>query len=97
MTRPTEHAPTLRRRSLLLAGVAASAGAAPWVAAQAQAYPSRPITLIIPWPAGGSTDRHLRTHVGIITRCNPKTASIDTGDGYSWSVTYGALRHVLDV
>ncbi|NCT97670.1 MAG: tripartite tricarboxylate transporter substrate binding protein [Comamonadaceae bacterium] len=61
MTRPTEHAPTLRRRSLLLAGVAASAGAAPWVAAQAQAYPSRPITLIIPWPAGGSTDRHLRT------------------------------------
>lgn len=43
------------------------------------------------------TDRHLRTHVGIITRCNPKTASIDTGDGYSWSVTYGALRHVLDV
>jgi tripartite-type tricarboxylate transporter receptor subunit TctC len=26
----------------------------------AQTYPSRPITLIVPWPAGGSTDRHLR-------------------------------------
>ena len=26
----------------------------------AQAYPTRPITLIVPWPAGGSTDRHLR-------------------------------------
>ncbi len=26
----------------------------------AQAYPSRPVTLIVPWPAGGSTDRHLR-------------------------------------
>ena len=61
MTRPTEHAPRIRRRSLLLAGVAASAGAAPWVSAQAQAYPSRPVTLIVPWPAGGSTDRHLRT------------------------------------
>lgn len=28
--------------------------------AQAPAFPSRPITLIVPWPAGGSTDRHLR-------------------------------------
>jgi tripartite-type tricarboxylate transporter receptor subunit TctC len=25
------------------------------------AYPNRPITLVVPWPAGGSTDRHLRT------------------------------------
>ena len=43
------------------------------------------------------TDRHLQVHVGIITRCNPKTASVDTGDGNSWSVPYGALRNVLDV
>ena len=28
--------------------------------AAAQGYPNRPITLICPWPAGGSTDRHLR-------------------------------------
>ena len=27
----------------------------------AQAYPNKPITMIVPWPAGGSTDRHLRT------------------------------------
>jgi tripartite-type tricarboxylate transporter receptor subunit TctC len=26
----------------------------------AQGYPTRPITLIVPWPAGGSTDTHLR-------------------------------------
>jgi hypothetical protein len=42
------------------------------------------------------TDRHLQVHLGIITRCNPKTASIDS-DGATWSVTYGALRHVLDL
>ena len=42
------------------------------------------------------TDRHLQTHVGVITRCNPKTASVDTGEA-SWSVSYGALRRVLDL
>ena len=28
--------------------------------AQAQPFPSRPITMIVPWPAGGSTDTHMR-------------------------------------
>ena len=72
MTEPISHPPSQRRRSLLLAAAAtAGAGMAPWGAAQAQAYPSRPATLIVPWPAGGSTDRHLRalaaiaaTHLG---------------------------------
>lgn len=47
-----------RRRWLLraLAIAALAAGGQ----AFAQAYPTRPITLIVPWPAGGSTDRHLR-------------------------------------
>ncbi len=49
---------TPQRRLLLLAAALAAAGAAP--AALAQGYPSKPITLICPWPAGGSTDRHLR-------------------------------------
>ncbi|MEO6747808.1 MAG: tripartite tricarboxylate transporter substrate binding protein [Caldimonas sp.] len=38
----------------------AAAALAPFGAAQAQAYPSKPITLIVPFPSGGSTDRHLR-------------------------------------
>ena len=42
------------------------------------------------------TDRHLQTHVGVITRSNPKTATVDTGEA-SWSVPYGALHHVLDI
>jgi len=36
--------------------------------AQAQTYPSKPITLIVPWPAGGSTDRHLRGLAEIASR-----------------------------
>jgi tripartite-type tricarboxylate transporter receptor subunit TctC len=47
---------TLTRRTLL--GAALLAGAAGSFAQAA--YPTRPVTLIVPWPAGGSTDRHLR-------------------------------------
>lgn len=42
------------------------------------------------------TDRHLQTHVGVITRSNPKTATVNTGEA-SGSVPYGGLRRVLDV
>jgi hypothetical protein len=42
------------------------------------------------------TDRHLQVHIGTITRCNPKTASVNCA-GESWSAPYGALRHVLDI
>ena len=39
-------------------GVAASLLAV--AAAQAQQFPSKPVTLIVPWPAGGSTDIYFR-------------------------------------
>lgn len=42
------------------------------------------------------TDKHLQVHVGIITRCNPKTASVDS-DGQAWSVPYRALARVVDI
>jgi tripartite-type tricarboxylate transporter receptor subunit TctC len=47
---------TLNRRTLL--GAALLAGATGSFAQAA--FPTRPVTLIVPWPAGGSTDRHLR-------------------------------------
>ena len=34
----------------------------------AQAFPSRPITLVCPWPAGGGTDLHLRKLAEIVSR-----------------------------
>ena len=44
-------------RTVLLLALAALA--VPGLAL-AQTFPNRPITLIVPWPAGGSTDRHHR-------------------------------------
>src|SRR5262249_50860895 len=48
-----------RRQFLHLAAGAAAFSAVPRVA-RAQAYPTRPVTLIVPWPAGASTDVSLR-------------------------------------
>src|SRR6202521_2156780 len=45
------------RRFLVALGLAIFAGI---VAAQAESYPSRPITLVVPFPPGGSTDAAAR-------------------------------------
>lgn len=42
-------------------------------------------------------DRYLNTQVGVITRLNQRTATIDTGNGQSWRVGFGLLRHVVDI
>ncbi|MFZ9297006.1 MAG: tripartite tricarboxylate transporter substrate binding protein [Hylemonella sp.] len=48
------------RRKVTTAGLAAAAALALPGLGQAQAFPARPIRLICPWPAGGSTDVVMR-------------------------------------
>jgi len=44
-----------------VSGTVLAAGLAVWIgAAQAQNFPVRPVTLIVPWPAGGTTDVGMR-------------------------------------
>lgn len=45
-----------RRTAIALAALTASVGALPGPVAAQDAYPLRPVTLIVPFPAGGSTD-----------------------------------------
>jgi tripartite-type tricarboxylate transporter receptor subunit TctC len=49
-----------QRRHFLTAASATLAGLAAPALVRAQAYPARPIRLICPWPAGGSTDAVIR-------------------------------------
>ena len=52
--------PDRSRRQLVQAVAAVAAGLALPSLARAQAFPSRPIRLICPWPAGGATDAVMR-------------------------------------
>jgi len=56
----------MNRRKLLLASLAAPA-IAPGLAA-AQSFPSRPITLLVPFPAGGATDTQMRSFAEAASR-----------------------------
>ncbi len=58
---------SLVRRSLLR-GAAGSVLLAAAAGSFAQAYPNKPVTLIVPWPPGGSTDRHLRALAEIASK-----------------------------
>jgi len=49
----------MRRNIVIAFGIACASLAWSGVAA-AQNFPSRPVTLIVPWPAGGTTDIVMR-------------------------------------
>jgi tripartite-type tricarboxylate transporter receptor subunit TctC len=77
-----------RRRFLYLATGAAALPALPQIAI-AQAYPTRPITLVVPFPAGGGADvvlriltERMRTFLGqiiIIENVSGASGTIGTG------------------
>jgi len=49
-----------RLKMFVIPGLLAALGAAVGTSAQAQSFPTKPVTLIVPWPAGGSTDLAMR-------------------------------------
>ena len=80
----------LRRRVLLLA----AAGALTPLCtppAQAQTYPSKPVTLVVPWPAGGSTDRHLRALSELASKHLGQPIIIENKPGAGGTLGPGAM------
>ncbi|WP_425068379.1 Bug family tripartite tricarboxylate transporter substrate binding protein [Reyranella sp.] len=79
---------TVRRRGLMKRGlgtvVAAGVGMPLYLpAARAQAYPSKPITFIVPWPAGGSSDITLRAMCERASKVLGQPFQIDNKGGAS--------------
>lgn len=72
----------LRRRLIQAAAVSPALIAAPaWV--RAQAFPSRPIRLICPWPAGGSTDAVMRALAESVGKILPAQVVVENKAGAS--------------
>ena len=79
------------RRTLLALAAATAAALAPTGSALAQAYPSKPITMIVPWPAGGSTDRHLRALAEIASKHLGQTIVIENKPGAGGTLGPGQM------
>ncbi len=54
--------------------------------AGAQEYPTKPITLIVPWPAGGSTDISMRAIAESASKVLGQPIAIDNKAGGSGTV-----------
>lgn len=82
---------TLVRRRLLAA--AAGAAVAPRLLAQSENFPQRPISLWVPWPAGGSTDLSLRVLAEIAGRHLGQRIVIENRAGAGGTLAMPILQH----
>src|SRR5581483_10592032 len=81
-----------KRRTFLGASAAAAALAGIGVRpAGAQAYPTRPITLIVPWTAGGGTDQTARIIGSLLERDLGQPVNVVNRTGGSGVVGHQAI------
>ena len=71
--------PTTRRG--VLASAAALVLCAPWQAALAQAWPTKPVNIVVPFPAGGGTDAFARPLFAAMAKNTGKQFIIDNKGG----------------
>jgi len=77
---------------LILAAIAGLAGALLAQPASAQPFPSKPLTLIVPWPVGGSSDLVLRSFAEAAGKQLGQTVVVENKPGASG--TLGAVAMV---
>jgi len=79
------------KRNVLRTVVAAGFALAASVGAQAQDFPARPVTLIVPWPAGGSTDVGMRALASAAEKHLGQSIVIENRSGGSGTLGPGQM------
>ena len=78
------HQASMQRRGVLraagAAGLALASGGSAW-AQGASSWPSKPVTLVVPFPAGGGTDAFARPLAAQFAKSTGKTLIIDNRGG----------------
>lgn len=78
---------SIRRRELLVGAAAAGLGTATTATwAQASAWPSKPVNMVVPFPAGGGTDAFARPLAAQFSKSIGKTLVIDNRGGAGGTV-----------
>ena len=87
----------MRLRQFLAASCVAASGVLAAVAAHAEAYPSKVITMVVPWPAGGATDSVGRLLAAELKISLGQTVIVDNSGGAGGSLgIVKALRAPAD-
>jgi tripartite-type tricarboxylate transporter receptor subunit TctC len=72
----------------------AAAGLSVAVSCHAQTFPAKPITMICPWPAGGSTDQHLRAFAQIASKHVGQNIIVENKPGAGGMLGPGTMAKV---
>ena len=83
--------PSLTRRGLLASAAGATAGLTLAPASAQAAFPSRPMTMIVPWGAGGGTDATARIVASILERDLGQPVNVVNRTGGSGVVGHTAI------
>ena len=78
---PIPFSRTRRLVNTLIAALATAAACAPFVTAAQSPWPSKPVTIIVPFPAGGGTDAFARPLTANLSKATGKQFIIDNRGG----------------
>ena len=81
----------LTRRAFAASAAAAAAGIGLAKPAFAQAYPSRPVTVVVPWGAGGGTDATARIVAALLEKDLGQPFNVVNRTGGSGVVGHSAI------
>ena len=76
-----QHVTFSRTRRLIVTAIATAAACAPFVAEAQNPWPSKPVTVVVPFPAGGGTDAFARPLTATLSKNTGKQFIIDNRGG----------------